>query len=88
MRDKDTTDMLRALTPAVSALIITRASTPRSADPVDLAERAKQIAPGLPIVVHPTPRDALAAAWQRSSRIVVAGSIFLLGDVLKELGWS
>jgi folylpolyglutamate synthase/dihydropteroate synthase len=29
--------------------------------------------------------DALARAWKLSPHIVVAGSIFLLGDVLQEL---
>jgi hypothetical protein len=27
--------------------------------------------------------DALAAAWRAAPRIVVAGSIFLLGDVIR-----
>ena len=30
--------------------------------------------------------DALSRAWRTSPRIVVAGSIFLLGDVLKLVG--
>ena len=37
---------------------------------------------------RPSPIDALDAAWRASPRIVVAGSIFLLGDVMKELGGS
>jgi folylpolyglutamate synthase/dihydropteroate synthase len=44
---------------------------------------ARAIAPGLPIAVEPIVEDALAAAWRQSPRIVVAGSIFLLGDVIK-----
>ncbi len=35
MRDKDAASMLRALAPEISALIVTRAVLPRSADPVD-----------------------------------------------------
>jgi hypothetical protein len=35
--------------------------------------------------VVPAPRDAIAAAWAGSRRIVVAGSIFLLGDVMREI---
>ncbi len=85
MRDKDVDAMFGALLPAASALVVTRASNPRSADPGLLAERARAITAELPIVVEPSPREALAAAWRLSPRIVVAGSIFLLGDVMREL---
>jgi dihydrofolate synthase/folylpolyglutamate synthase len=84
MRDKDATRMFEVLLPAVGALIVTRASTTRSADPQTLADRATAVAPALRVIVEPERADALAAAWKMSSRIVVAGSIFLLGDVLKE----
>jgi dihydrofolate synthase/folylpolyglutamate synthase len=83
MRDKDLAGMFLALLPAVSRLIATRASNPRSAEPEALAERARAVAPGLPVSIEPRISDALAEAWRYSPRIVVAGSIFLLGDVLK-----
>jgi dihydrofolate synthase/folylpolyglutamate synthase len=67
---------------------VTRTSNPRSADPIALADAVRAIAPGLPVVAHDSPTDALAAAWALAPRIVVAGSIFLLGDVLKELNGS
>jgi hypothetical protein len=41
--------------------------------------------PHVPVAVHTELAEALAAAWRESSRITVAGSIFLLGDALKEL---
>jgi dihydrofolate synthase/folylpolyglutamate synthase len=83
MRDKDVDGMFRELLPAVSALIATRAANPRSADAEWIAARARAIAPTLHVAVEPSLGDALAAAWRLSPRIVVAGSIFLLGDVLK-----
>jgi dihydrofolate synthase/folylpolyglutamate synthase len=83
MHDKDVAGMLSAILPAVSHLIVTRASTRRSAEPDALAERARAIAPDVPIAIEPDVAGALAAAWRRSPRIVVAGSIFLLGDVMK-----
>jgi dihydrofolate synthase/folylpolyglutamate synthase len=86
MRDKAADEMLRAIVPEIGALIVTRASHPRSADPGALAALAGAIAPGLPVIVEPSLPAALDAAWQRSARIVVAGSIFLLGDVIAELG--
>jgi dihydrofolate synthase/folylpolyglutamate synthase len=84
MRDKDIHGMLQALLPHVSALIATRASNPRSADPSSIAAAARTIDPALPIVVEPAPLRALALAWGYGRRVVVAGSIFLLGDVLNE----
>jgi len=83
MRDKDVAGMFTALLPAVGGLVVTRASNARSAEPEALAAHARAIAPGLPIAIEPIVEEALAAAWRHSSRIVVAGSIFLLGDVIK-----
>jgi dihydrofolate synthase/folylpolyglutamate synthase len=88
MRDKDVPQMFEALLPSVSAVIVTRARNPRSAEPDRLAREAEAIAPGIAVQVEPVMRDALAAAWRLSPRIVVAGSIFLLGDVIKETGGS
>lgn len=88
MRDKDVTDMLRALAPHVRALIMTRASTKRSADPETLAAAAHALNLTCPIVVEPSPGAAIDAAWRMTPRIAVAGSIFLLGDVMKLQGWS
>jgi dihydrofolate synthase / folylpolyglutamate synthase len=85
MRDKAIDGMLGELATTVSALVLTRASNPRSADPADLADRARAIAPGLRVEVEPSSARALTAAWRIAPRIVVAGSIFLIGDVLKEI---
>jgi dihydrofolate synthase/folylpolyglutamate synthase len=88
MRDKAVDRMLSELAPAVSAFVVTRVSNPRSADPAHLADRVRAIAPGLPVEVEPSPARALTAAWRIAPRIVVAGSIFLIGDVLKEIDRS
>jgi dihydrofolate synthase / folylpolyglutamate synthase len=86
MRDKAIAEMLGLLLPRVSSLVATRAANPRSAHPDELAAIARGLAPSLPIDVEPQADAALARAWRRSPRIVVAGSIFLLGDVLKSIG--
>jgi folylpolyglutamate synthase/dihydropteroate synthase len=88
MRDKDVAGMFAALLPAVGRLILTRASNARSSDPAWLAELARAAAPGLPMAIVPDLDAALAAAWHAGPRIVVAGSIFLLGDVMKTVGGS
>ena len=88
MRDKDVAGMFAALLPTVGRLIVTRASNARSAEPATLAEQARAVAPALPIAIAPDLDGALDTAWRAGSRIVVAGSIFLLGDVMKRVGGS
>ena len=88
MRDKDAATMLAVLAPFVSRLIVTRASNPRAAEPSALASIAAQVAPDLSVEVEESPADALTRAWLSGTRIVVAGSIFLLADAMKQLGRS
>jgi len=83
MRDKDLAGMFAALLPEVASVIVTRATTPRAAAPDELAAIVRGIDPGKPVIVASTPQEALDEAWRVSRRIVVAGSIFLLGDVMK-----
>ena len=85
MRDKDIRGMLSELAPAVAQLIVTRASIARSEDPSAIAAQARAVAPSLRVSIETSPAGALAAAWRSSPRVTVAGSIFLLGDVLREL---
>ena len=86
MRDKDLNGMLTVLLPAFGRMIVTRPSNPRAADPEELVARVRAIAPALPVEIVPVPAAALAAATTTPSLIVVAGSIFLLGDVIREMG--
>jgi dihydrofolate synthase/folylpolyglutamate synthase len=88
MRDKDADGMLRALTPVVGHVVVTRASHARSGDPAELGARVRAVAPSMPVTLTHSASEALETAWRISPRIVVAGSIFLLGDVMKEAGWS
>jgi dihydrofolate synthase / folylpolyglutamate synthase len=85
MADKDFAGMLRLLAACTGVVVTTTASNPRSADPERLADAARAAAPDLRIVVEPAVAAALDTAWSFSPRIVVAGSIFLLGDVMKAL---
>ena len=77
MRDKDIDGMLAALAPAIATIVCTTAPTER-------AERAERLgtlarARGADVVVEPDPAAALASARAASPRVVVAGSIFLIG---------
>jgi dihydrofolate synthase/folylpolyglutamate synthase len=89
MKDKDVSGMLRALLPHVTALVVTKASNARAGDPAELAAAARAIAPALSVTIEPSVAAALDEAWRRAANdraITVAGSIFLLGDVLQRLG--
>jgi len=83
MRDKDVDAMLALLLPEVGRVIVTKPSNPRAANPEELALRIAAAAPSLAIDVVASPPDAVAAATSESPLVVVAGSIFLLGDVLR-----
>ena len=86
MRDKDVDGMLAELLPAIGRVVVTRPSNPRAADPDELAARIRAIAPSLQTEVVASPARAVAEAAKSSPIVVVAGSIFLLGDVMQELG--
>ncbi|MEQ1869948.1 MAG: folylpolyglutamate synthase/dihydrofolate synthase family protein [Vicinamibacterales bacterium] len=85
MRDKDIEGILAALRGRVSAIVLTRASHPRSAEPAALYETAGRILGAIPRLIVEAPDEALDAAWTFAPDIVVAGSIFLLGDIMKGL---
>jgi folylpolyglutamate synthase/dihydropteroate synthase len=60
-------------------VIATAVPFPRALPPEDLAARVVAIAEAMPVTVAPTPADALAAASEGHARVVVAGSLFLVG---------
>jgi dihydrofolate synthase/folylpolyglutamate synthase len=86
MRDKDVDGMLTVLLPEVGRVVVTKPSNQRSADPEELASRIRKIAPSLEVSVVASPHDAVAVATRSSPLTVVAGSIFLLGDIIHEIG--
>jgi len=82
MRDKAMTDVLLALGPVASVFVCTAAASSRAATPGELAAVAARVAPMVPVVTATTPLEALTAAARRGTPVVVAGSLFLAGDVL------
>ena len=88
MRDKDVRGMFEALLPRVGAVVVTRVSNRRTMEPEALAAHARAVAPTVPVDMAASLDEALDAAWRKSRRIVVAGSIFLVGDVMKRIGGS
>jgi dihydrofolate synthase/folylpolyglutamate synthase len=86
-RDKDVDGILAALAPRLRGLHATRARhSPRALPPADLAARAR--AHGLDVAgVHDDPRAAVTAAAAvagaggPAATVLVAGSLFLIGEV-------
>jgi dihydrofolate synthase/folylpolyglutamate synthase len=80
--DKDAAAMLAALVPPATRVILTASSSPRAADPGDL--RGLVPAPAA-VETAASAADALGRAAQapRTPVVCVAGSLFLVADVLR-----
>jgi len=87
MGDKDAAAMLAILLPRVTRLIVTQPRTPRARPAASLAEVARAVG-GVEVDVVERATDALERAHAFGSPVLVAGSIFLVGDLLDDLGAS
>jgi dihydrofolate synthase/folylpolyglutamate synthase len=85
MKDKRIADVIAALASCASHLVCTAVASPRAATPDELASVATEVAPGVRVraVAHPT--DALAIARDLGDPVVVAGSLYLAGEVRAHL---
>jgi len=84
MRDKAVGEIAEILFPLAEHVIATRADNPRSANPEEIQAAAART--GADIIAEPTVTAALARASQlvrRNGIVVVTGSIYLVGEVLK-----
>jgi dihydrofolate synthase/folylpolyglutamate synthase len=92
MRDKDIPELLAKMAPLVDAWHCCDLPTPRAATAADLAAQVRAALAGrrgepIQVHTHPSPADALrkaAAAADPADRIVVFGSFYTVGGVLKE----
>jgi dihydrofolate synthase/folylpolyglutamate synthase len=86
MADKDVSGMMEALAPAASRFVVTTAPTPRAESAARLGQRLRSSGAAIPIDIIDDPLEALRHACAVSNRVVVAGSIFLIGplrDILR-----
>jgi dihydrofolate synthase/folylpolyglutamate synthase len=82
MRDKDVGGMLAPLLPHAARVICTTAASPRALAADDLAALARRLSDGgRTIDSIPEPAAALSAAGAGGRRVLVAGSIFLVGPL-------
>jgi dihydrofolate synthase / folylpolyglutamate synthase len=83
MKDKAAREMLDALHPVTTRIVITTAPTPRALEAESLAAIAREV--GFSPEIVPDPFDALARACSTATEVVVAGSIFLIGPIRERL---
>lgn len=79
---KASAEIFAELLPLVQHVIITRASTPRAADPLSLLEEVRRF--GVPADAVPDLEEALARALLLAGPddiVLVAGSLYLVGDL-------
>lgn len=85
MRDKEIEAMISALAPASSVFICTAAASPRACPPPDLLEVVRRMAPDVPAQTAASPGQALAEARAHGTPVVVAGSLYLAGEIREKL---
>lgn len=81
MLDKDVSGLISALAGSASAFVFTAARSPRAATPEALADLAKECAPGVPVHIAASQTDALTTAAALGAPVVVAGSLYLAGEI-------
>ena len=84
MREKSADEMVAALAPSASHFVCTAPATPRAVPPSDLLVAVRRTAPGIPAEAVAGPIDALARAVAYGSPAVVAGSLYLAGEIRAE----
>jgi dihydrofolate synthase / folylpolyglutamate synthase len=86
MADKDIAAVGRRLFPLARAVVVTQAPGERAAKPVDIVARVGPVGP--PVTREPGIARALALGGRLAGAgglVVVAGSLYLVGDVLRRL---
>jgi dihydrofolate synthase/folylpolyglutamate synthase len=84
--DKDASGILGVLVPLAERVVLTRSSNPRAASPEGL--RAAMPSPAPPVAIAPDANASLALMSRppRAPVTCVAGSLYLVADVLRALG--
>lgn len=84
MRDKNIDAIVEALAPGASRFAFTRAASSRAAQPDELAAIAARVAPSVARSSFSDPEAAIRHAAAFGSPVVVAGSLYLAGQVRKQ----
>jgi dihydrofolate synthase/folylpolyglutamate synthase len=85
MKDKNIDAIVRVLSPATARVVATQVDSPRALDARLLADRVRELTPTLPVDWREDPDDAVALALEHGQRVMIAGSIFLVGPLRSRL---
>ena len=85
LADKESELMCRELVPLASRVAAVRVSSNRSLAPAALAGLCQQANPAAQVTAHDSVAAALAALAPEP-RVVIAGSLYLIGEALERLG--
>lgn len=85
MSDKHVAGMLTALAPAASRFLCTAVRSRRALAPDAIAALARDVAPTVAVETVASPIDAVAAAAAYGQPVVVAGSLYLAGEIRAKL---
>ena len=85
MRDKDVAALVRAVAPAVSRFVATTAPSTRALNAGELAARIREVVPAAAVESREDPTAAVHDTLDATKRVMVAGSIFLVGPVRAHL---
>ena len=81
MRDKEIDDMIRAFAGVASHLVFTAPASARAAAPDELVRAAARLAPTVPAIGFSSPSEALSHAMALGQPVIVAGSLYLAGQI-------
>lgn len=86
MRDKDARGVITALAPLASRILAVHVGNPRAHAAEDLAAIIGKYAPGVPCEPQPDSTTAILLARKSGGLVLVAGSLFLVGEISGTLG--
>ncbi len=87
LRDKDWVDMCRLLAPVAARVLVVQVCSERTASAAELQAVCQSANPAVTISSHPNLSAALRAA-ETEPFVVIAGSLYLIGEAMELLGLS
>ncbi len=84
MRDKAIDRIVEALAECASIFVCTAPASPRAVTPAELETTVRRSAPAVPVCVVSSPPAAVDEALAHDTLVVVAGSLYLAGEIRSE----
>jgi dihydrofolate synthase/folylpolyglutamate synthase len=81
MGDKEIDDMIAGFARVASHFVFTAAASARAASPEDLTRVAAGVAPDVPAIAVASPSESLRHAMSLGDPVIVAGSLYLAGEI-------